>query len=433
MSNTTSDIAIIGTGAAGLFAAIFAARHAPPGARVIALDGAKRLGTKVLIAGGGRCNVTHDVVHPADYAGDTASRNAVKKVLKSYTVDDTVAFFRERGVELKREETGKLFPTTDRARSVLNALLEAAYDAGAKLFTDHRVTAIAPHPAHGFSLTTSRRPFTAGRVVLCTGGLALPRTGSDGGGYALARSLGHTVTPTRPALVPLLLPAGHYLTTLKGVAVDVELTLAAPSGKVQHRRAGPLLFTHFGVSGPAAMDLSRHFASRFTGPDAPRLTANLRPGIAFDAVEADLLDHVARHPKHTVAQATHALPAPPHPPLPERLVTAVIRHAANLDPATPLSQLPRDARRRLVHALTALPLPVHADRGYDHAEVTAGGVPLAEVTLADMHSRKCPGLHLAGELLDVDGRIGGYNFQWAWATGHLAGKAAAALTPRSAP
>ena len=427
IADQSCDIAIVGAGAAGLFAAIFAARHAPPGARVVALDGAKRLGAKVLIAGGGRCNVTHDVVHPADYAGDTASRNAVKRVLKSYTVDDTVAFFRERGVELKREETGKLFPVSNRARSVLNALLEAAYEAGAKLLTGHRVTAIGRHD-HGFTLTTSQGPFTAGRVVLCTGGLALPRTGSDGGGYALARSLGHTVTPTRPALVPLLLPAGHYLTTLKGVAVDVELTLAAPSGKVQHRRAGPLLFTHFGVSGPAAMDLSRHFASRFTGPDAPGLTANLRPGAAFDAVEADLLDHAARHPKHTVAQAAHALPGSP---LPERLVAAVIRHAADLDPATPLSQLQRDARRRLVHALTALPLPVHADRGYDHAEVTAGGVPLAEVTLADMHSKLRPGLHLAGELLDVDGRIGGYNFQWAWATGYLAGKAAAAA-PRSA-
>ncbi|MEL7088687.1 MAG: aminoacetone oxidase family FAD-binding enzyme, partial [Planctomycetota bacterium] len=240
MDVNTCDLAIIGAGAAGLFAAHFGALSAPPGTRAVAFDGAKKIGAKILIAGGGRCNVTHDVVRVEDYAANPtggSSRNAVKKVLKSFSVKDTIEFFRGRGVELKREETGKLFPTTDRARSVLNALLEACYEANAKLLTEHRVTAIAQAADGRFRIATSQGEFTASRVVLSTGGLALPKTGSDGFGYRLARSLGHTVTPTWPALVPLLLPSNHWLTKLKGIAADVELVLAGPTGKVIQRQA----------------------------------------------------------------------------------------------------------------------------------------------------------------------------------------------------
>ncbi len=446
-----ADIAIVGAGAAGLFASIFAAQNAPPGTRVVALDGAKKLGAKILIAGGGRCNVTHDVVRPDDYATG-GSRNAVKKVLKSFTVADTVAFFAQRGVELKTEPTGKLFPTTDSARTVLNALLTAAHDAGAELLTNHRVESVrradhvrdarvtagdtspgtAPRGtgvppvvrpqgevAPPFTLQTSQGPLTADRVILATGGLALPTTGSDGFGYQLARSLGHTVTDTWPALVPLLLPDKHWLTTLKGIAVDTELTLAAPTGKVLHRQGGPTLFTHFGLSGPAPMDISRHFTGH-GGPDGgAALTAHLVPGRAAEQLDATLIEQAVRQPTTTVLQVARRT-------LPERFAAALIQHAVRTEPDRPLAHLPKDVRRRLVTALTALPLPVVADRGYAHAEVTAGGVPLAETELATMHSRVCPGLHLAGEILDVDGRIGGYNFQWAWCTGRLAGRAAAA-------
>lgn len=413
------DIAIIGAGAAGLFASIFAGRESNGELSVVAFDGAKKLGAKILIAGGGRCNVTHDVVRVADYAsGPESSRNAVKKVLRSFTVDDTVAFFRGRGVELKREDTGKLFPTTDRARTVLNALLEACYEVDAKLLTEHRVTGITHQDGgEGFRITTSQGNFTARRVVLATGGLALPKTGSDGFGYRLARSLGHTVTDTWPALVPLLLPANHWLTELKGIAVDVELTLAGPTGKVIHRQAGAMLLTHFGLSGPAAMDISRHFRGHFTDKNH-QLTANMLPDRTFDSLEAELLEQTRTQPRRTVMQLVQA-----H--FPERLAASLVQHATDLEPGLPLSQLPKDGRRQLVRTLTALPLPVVADRGYEHAEVTAGGVPLSEVNLSTMESRICPGLHLAGEILDVDGRIGGYNFQWAWCTGRLAGLGAA--------
>ncbi|MEO0515457.1 MAG: aminoacetone oxidase family FAD-binding enzyme [Planctomycetota bacterium] len=419
MPQTDHDIAIVGAGAAGLFSSIFAGREVSDGQTVIAFDGAKKLGAKILIAGGGRCNVTHDVVRPVDYAsGPSSSRNAVKKILKSFTVAQTIEFFREHGVELKVEDTGKLFPTTDRARTVFNALLEACYDANAKLLTEHRVTGIKRlDDGRGFRLTTSQGDFTAKRVVLSTGGLALPKTGSDGFGYRLAQSLGHTVTPTWPALVPLLLPPKHWLTELKGIAVDVELSLAGPTGKVVHRQDGAMLLTHFGLSGPAAMDISRYFGGDF-GDQHHALTANLLQPHTFDSLEADLLNQSQTHPRRTVLQVVQ-----PH--FPERLAVALVQHGAKLDPALPLAQLPKDARRTLVRTLTALPLPVTADRGYEFAEVTAGGVPLSEVQLSTMESRVCPGLHLAGEILDVDGRIGGYNFQWAWCTGRLAGRGAA--------
>ncbi|MEM8739150.1 MAG: aminoacetone oxidase family FAD-binding enzyme [Planctomycetota bacterium] len=419
MSEPEIDVAVVGAGAAGLFAAIFTGRAASAGTRVVAFDGAKRLGAKILIAGGGRCNVTHDVVRPDDYAaGPGSSRNAVKKVLRSFTVEETIDFFRGRGVELKREDTGKLFPTTDRARTVLNALLEACYEAGAELRTEHRVTAIKRREAHNdFQIATTRGETTARRVVLSTGGLALPKTGSDGFGYHLARSLGHTVTPTWPALVPLVLPQQHWLTALKGIAIDAELKITEPNRKVIKRQAGAMLLTHFGLSGPAAMDISRYFAGHYEKLEAKKLFANLLPRHTGESFEQHVIEQTRTHPRRSVLQLIQ-----PH--FPDRLSKALLLHGAFLDPSLPLAQLRKEDRRTLVQTLTALPLPVTADRGYAYAEVTAGGVPLSEVNLSTMASRVCPGLYLAGELLDVDGRIGGYNFQWAWCTGRLAGRAA---------
>ncbi len=362
--------------------------------------------------------MTHDVVRPEDYAGGPdATRNAIKKVLRSHTVAEVTDFFRGQGVELKREVTGKLFPTTDRARSVLNALLQACYDVDARLLTEHRVGAVESHVDQGFKITTSQGDYVAQRVVLSTGGLALPRTGSDGFGYTLARSLGHTVTDTWPALVPLRLPAQHWLTSLKGIALDVELTLAEASGRRRRRQAGAMLLTHFGLSGPAAMDLSRHFGGD-VADHGLRLSANLCPEEDFAALEHGLLRAAADRPRSTLLPWLQER-------FPERLAVALLRDAARIDPATRLAQLSKEHRRALLHTLTALPLPVVADRGYEHAEVTAGGVPLGEVDLKTMESRVCPGLYLAGEILDADGRIGGYNFQWAWCTGRLAGLGAA--------
>jgi predicted Rossmann fold flavoprotein len=399
----TVDVAIVGAGAAGLMAAIWARRTAP-GQRVAVLDGARTLGAKILVAGGGRCNVTHEVVDETAFAG--SSRPAIRKVLRRFDVAETIAFFREQGVTLKREETGKLFPTTDRARTVLDALLGAARAAGVEVRHPWRVEGVRS----GFVLTSPRgETLEAGRVILATGGRSLPKTGSDGGGYGLARALGHTVTPrVLPGLVPLTLPDGHFLRELSGLSAPAALEVRDGAGRRLVSFTGSALCTHFGLSGPAVLDVSRYLIDARLDDPAAVLVANWLPGTGGEALEAALRD-----PSVTPGRYLARL-------LPERLARALCAEAA-VEWGQPGHRLTRDARRALVRTVTELPLPVTGDRGFGHAEVTAGGVPLAELDLATMRSRRCPGLSLCGELCDVDGRIGGFNFQWAWASGYVAG------------
>lgn len=404
------DVLVIGAGAAGLMAAIFAGRA---GARVVAVDGARRIGAKILIAGGGRCNVTHHVVTAADFNGN---RNTIARILRTFPVEATVGFFEEIGVRLAREETGKLFPVTNRAATVLRALLEAAGAAGAQVLPGHRVEAVVP-AGGGFVARTAAGSLSARRVILATGGRSVPKTGSDGSGYGLARALGHGVTEVFPALVPLVLPAGHFLTALSGTSAEAELEVRSGSGAVLARERGSMLFTHFGLSGPAVLDISRHWILARKSDGSAGLTANLLPGRSFGTVEERLLGEARRNPRATVASFLR-------PDLAERLLEACASYAG-VGPATPLSRLRKEQRRQLVRALVALPLPVERDRGFEYAEVTAGGVDLGEIDPSTMRSRVQPGLFLCGEILNVDGRIGGFNFQWAWTTGRLAGMAAA--------
>ena len=405
----TADIAVIGAGAAGLMAAIQAGRTAP-GAHIVALDGAAKPGAKILVAGGGRCNVTHEVVEASDYAGSTPG--AIGKILRRFTVDDTIRFFAQLGVPLKREDTGKLFPVSDSARTVLDALLSAARDAGVELRYPRRIETLERAEA-GFRLGGPWGGLTAQRVILATGGKSLPKSGSDGGGYALAQAFGHSLTPRLfPALVPLLLPAGHFLRELSGISFDCELTVTSGSGKRLHAVSGSALCTHFGLSGPAVLDISRYLLDVRASDPAAMLLLNVLPNDTPEHLDALLRDLGKAAPAHFLSRR-----------LPDRLARALVV-AAGLDPALPASQLTREARRTLVSTLTALRLPIAGDRGFTYAEVTAGGVPLSELRLDTMESRLCPGLYLCGEICDVDGRIGGFNFQWAWASGCTAGTAA---------
>ena len=405
-----AQVIVVGAGAAGLFAALHAGRA---GARVIALDGAKTIGAKILVAGGGRCNVTHHSVDEKAYAG--SSPNAIKNVLRRYGVAETVQFFEAYGVELKREDTGKLFPTTDDAHTILNALLRAANDAGVVIHHPRRVTAITRDADGGFTINGDSGALRAPRLILCTGGKALPKSGSDGLGYEFARALGHSITnDVFPALVPLILPGTHVLRTLSGLTLDTTLTLKSSTGKVLKEFTNSLLCTHFGLSGPCALDMSRYWRAALIEDAGAGLFANFIAGEREDTLDAKILASRAANPLGFLREH-----------VPERLARTLCEVAA-VDPAAILRQLTREQRKALARAACALPLHVEGDRGFTYAEVTMGGVPLAEVKLDTMESRVCPGLHLAGEILDVDGRIGGFNFQWAWASGFVAGGAAAA-------
>ena len=410
------DIAIVGAGAAGLFAAVWAGRTARSRGltpSIVALDGARKLGAKILVAGGGRCNVTHWRVTDTDFAGSTPP--AIRKVLARFTADDTVAFFKAAGVELKREDTGKLFPVTDSARTVLDALVREATRSGAELVYPARVEALT-RDADGFLMTTSAGTLRAARVILCTGGKSLPKSGSDGGGHTLAMALGHSITsPVVPALVPLVLTAGHWITELSGLTLPTELVLSSATGKRLMACTGSTLCTHFGLSGPAVLDVSRHWLvarhdAAAAGTPPVKLSINWLPGTPAGDADALLLEGRGR--------GTLAI-------LREHLPDRLARRLCELADAPTTGDLTRESRKQLVTLLTGTPLEVTGDRGFTLAEATAGGVPLSEVRLDTMESRLCPGLHFAGEVLDVDGRIGGFNFQWAWASGFLAGTAAA--------
>ncbi len=398
------DIAIIGAGAAGLMTAIWAGRTTPD-RNIVLLDGAKKLGAKILVAGGGRCNVTHHQVTSGAFAG--SSRKAIDRVLRRFDADQTVDFFAAQGVQLKREDTGKLFPTTDSARTILNALLSATDAAGVQRWHPRRVETVEKH-GDNFVISGAWGTLTAAKVVLATGGRSIPKSGSDGHGYTLAQHLGHTVTRSIfPALVPLNLPKTHPLCQLSGITLPATLDLWSSTNKRLQSFTNSTLLTHFGLSGPSVLDISRYYIDAMRTDADTRLTANWMVNHTPEAVEQDLLALGKSQPITYLRQH-----------LPERLAQSLL---AETDIDGP--QLTKAQRKTLVTLLTRYPLPITGNRGYNYAEVTAGGVPLNELNLKTLESKVCPGLHIVGELCDVDGRIGGFNFQWAWASGFVAGSA----------
>jgi predicted Rossmann fold flavoprotein len=401
-------VAIVGAGAAGLLAALTAARA---GARVLLFETRKQPGAKIRVSGGGRCNVL-----PADMSLDDfhtgGSRHTLRNILFSWPLAAVRTFFEtDLGVPLKAEPAGKLFPVSDRAQDVLQALLRANAQAGVTLLGAARVEELrrlVGRPGFALLLADGRR-FEARRVVLASGGLSLPKTGSDGHGLALAGRLGVPAVPTYPALVPLL-TADPRWKSLAGVAVRATVR-AERRGRLQEEREGDFLFTHRGFSGPVVLDMSRHV----TGPASAGLQLFVRWGGAATPDWENALRPAGNRQVATLLGGH----------LPARLAGALV-HAARLAPDRRESELTRDERRALVEQLVRFPLPVAGSEGYATAEVTGGGVPLDAIWPKTLEARAVPGLHLCGEILDATGRIGGYNFLWAWVTGRRAGAAAAA-------
>lgn len=411
-----ADIVVVGGGAAGLAASIFAAEagHGRAGLRIVLLDGAKRLGAKILVSGGGRCNITHERVTAEDFYG---TAHLVRNILAAFSVEATVRWFASLGVDLKREDTGKMFPVTNRAGTVLQALLDRCQVLGVEIRTDHRVAGIASiagSPAHAdFVVRCERDECRARRVILATGGRSLARTGSDGQGWTMVQELGHTVTPTYPALVPLVLAPTMFHAELAGVSQDVGLTTIV-DGRQVDQRTGSFLWTHFGISGPVVMDASRCWTKAKGEGRTVQMRANFLPDMNESVVDRWIKDRSTEAPRRSIGTLLGTR-------VPDRFAATFCRYLG-VKPTTALGQLSREQRRTLVQGLNGFVLPVVRDRGWNFAEVTAGGVPLSEINFRTMESRKVPGLYLVGEMLDCDGRIGGFNFQWAWATGHLAGQ-----------
>jgi predicted Rossmann fold flavoprotein len=408
-------IVVVGAGAAGLMAAIFAAEGDRP---VVLLESSADGGRKILISGGGRCNVLPSRVEPRQYVTDS-SPNTLRNILRSWPLADQRRFFEEDlGIPLKLEAgSGKLFPVSDRARDVRDRLVGEARDRGADVRFRSRVRALQPatSPDDGSRwrvVLADAEPIRAAAVILATGGLSVPATGSDGAGLRMAARLGHTVHDLYPALTPLTAappPHAH----LAGVSLEVELRAPLERGAPVAR--GGFLFTHRGYSGPSVLDIS-HYAvrSRLAGaPPQPILAA-------WGGRSAGWWDERLRR------VATGAVAGVLRQELPTRLADTLLAEAG-VEPGQPIAHLTRDDRRRLVDTLGNYPLPWTGDEGYKKAEVTGGGVALNEIDPRTMESRLHPGLFLCGELLDAFGPIGGYNFLWAWATGRAAGRGTAEL------
>lgn len=419
-------IAIIGAGAAGMMAAAIAAQRlagAGSDSQVIVLEKNRKTGVKILMSGGTRCNLTHDCGPEGIMEAFGRGGAFLRQALATLSPRDVVALFHSLGVATQIEATGKVFPASNRALDVRDALQGYAERSGAEIRLGCGVRAVRPTPDTGrFQVVVDDETLDFDAVIVTVGGKSWPGCGTIGEGYAWMRELGHTVITPRPALVPLV-GGEEWMHGLSGLTLDdvaASVWNVPPEGQKRPKkpaltRRGGFLFTHLGFSGPTAMDVS----GVITAADSPadtRLTLDLAPDFSADQIERWFEDQRREGGGRKTLAATHRW-------LPKRLAEAVGEVTGTAD--CTLAELPRTKAKALVESIKNLTLPVSGTRGFDKAEVTAGGVSLKEVDPRTMQSRLIPGLFIAGEILDLDGWIGGYNFQSAFSTGYLAGEHAA--------
>jgi predicted Rossmann fold flavoprotein len=407
MNHQTWDVIVIGAGAAGLMAAIRAAER---GKHVLLLEKNRKPGVKILMSGGTRCNITHATDNRGIVEAFGPQGKFLHSALASFSVADTIAFFESEGVATKVEETGKIFPVSNRAADVLAALLRRLERSGAVVGPGEPVLGIRQQ-ANGFALLTPGRELTAPRIILTTGGQSYPGSGTTGDGYQFAAKLGHTICTPRPALAPIT-TGENWVRDLRGVTIpEVRVELMERTRRLDVRR-GSLLFAHFGLSGPVILDISRG-VSGHPEPQTLHLQIDFLPAIH----ETALTEELKNAPVHSGKKQLTSILAQ-H--LPRRLCETLLVQA-KLDPERTAASLSRVQRTDLIASFKRLVVPISGTLGFGRAEVTAGGISLDEIDSRSMQSKIVPGLFIAGEVLDLDGPIGGYNFQAAWSTGWLAG------------
>jgi predicted Rossmann fold flavoprotein len=423
MTGPVYSVVVVGAGAAGLLAA---ARSAERGHRTLLVEKNRKPGVKILMSGGTRCNLTHD----CDVAGIIGAFGSAGSFLHSPLAAlgprELVGLFHEEGLATKVEPGGKIFPESDRALDVRDALLRRLERCGGELALDEAVTSIEREGA-SFVVSTSMRILKCDKLIITTGGKSYPGCGTTGDGYAWLAAMGHTIRPPRPALVPLV-SDDAWLHELSGLTIpDVLVRVIDPAmemkpggrrrpGRLPHgvliERRGSLLFTHFGLSGPAAMDVSRAVTGA-KGPRDVKLIVDFLPAVSAAELEKLLRESIATDGRRQVVNLLGDV-------LPKRLLAA-LQALAGVPSDRRGAELSNVERGRLFDCLKKSEIGVTGTRGFDKAEVTAGGVVLDEVDSRNMQSKLVPNLYLAGEILDLDGFIGGYNFQAAFSTGYLAG------------
>ena len=401
------QVVVIGAGAAGLMAALRAAER---GQQTLLLEKNRKAGVKILMSGGTRCNLTQDTDERGIVAAYGAPGKFLHSALAAFGVQECIEFFETEGVATKVEATGKVFPVSNRAADVLAALLRRLERSGASLALGEPVLSVSVEDG-AFRVGTPARALNARRVILTSGGQSYPGSGTTGDGYRFATALGHRIVPPRPALVPLTTTAA-WVAELRGVTLpDVAVRVWDGAHELARRR-GSLLFAHFGLSGPVILDVSR-VVSGHPQPQTLVVEVDLGPAIEAAALSNWLRDESLTSGKKQLAVVLAQR-------MPRRLAEAALEQAG-LPRERKSAALSRDERGRLTASIKGLRIPITGTLGFKKAEVTAGGVALDEVDSRSMQSKLALGFFLAGEVLDLDGPIGGYNFQAAWSTGWLAG------------
>lgn len=409
----TNKVVVAGGGAAGMMAAITAARA---GAEVLVLEPNEKVGRKLYITGKGRCNVTNHCGRDELMAAVPRNGKFLYSAFDRFGPEDTMAFFEGLGVKLKTERGNRVFPVSDRAADIVDALFFEMRRLGVEVRRD-RAAGLAVRDGRLTAMDTERggRAGECKVLILATGGASYPRTGSTGNGYALARSAGHTIVPIRGSLVPLE-SEDPCCAKLQGLSLrNVELRVKNESGKTVFREQGELLFTHFGLSGPLVLSASAHMdftRSNYTAH------IDLKPALEEGKLNARLLRDFGERSNQDYANALGGL-AP-------RSMVPVLVERTGIPADVKVRDIRREQRRRLLETLKDFTIRLSGPRPVEEAVVTSGGVAVGEVDPRTMESKKAKGLFIAGELLDVDGYTGGFNLQIAWSTGYAAGLAAAA-------
>ena len=400
------DGIVIGGGPAGMFAAITAAAR---GQKVLLLERNDRLGKKLLITGKGRCNVTNDCTSEEILQNIPKNSRFLFSAMAAFPPRKIMDFLEEQGCALKTERGNRVFPVTDKSFSVLDALKNAMRRQGVTVKTA-RVKKILALDGKACGVQTESEVITAGWVILATGGVSYPATGSTGDGYAMARELGHTIVEPQGSLVPLE-TAGNDCQEMQGLALrNCGVKLVNAKNKVLYKDFGELLFTHFGVSGPTVLSSSCHLKG-----EGCKLVIDLKPALDEAKLNDRILRDLEMYQNRAMENALTDL-------LPRSMIPVVLRRL-EIDPAMQANSLTKQKRRAMVELLKAFPVEITGKRPVAEAIITSGGVKTGEIDPKTMESKKVPGLYFAGEIIDCDAYTGGFNLQIAWATAYAAGMA----------
>ena len=400
------DVIVVGGGPAGMFAAITAAGQ---GAKVLLLEQNDRLGKKLLITGKGRCNVTNHCTAQEILQNIPRNGRFLYSAMDAFPPQKIMDFLQEHGCPLKTERGNRVFPVSDRSLSVLDCLRGQMIASGVQIRTE-RVKKLLTVNGAVSGLVTDKQTYNCHRVILATGGVSYPATGSRGDGYQIAAGLGHTVVPPEGSLVPLE-TQGHDCQDMQGLALrNVGVKLLNAKGKVLYKDFGELLFTHFGVSGPTVLSASCHLKG-----EGCRLVIDLKPALDEGKLNERILRDLEMYQNRAMENALTDL-------LPRSMIPVVLRRL-NIDPAMQANSLRKEQRRALVELLKAFSVTVTGKRPVEEAIITSGGIKVSEINPKTMESKIVSGLYFAGEIIDCDAYTGGFNLQIAWATAYAAGMA----------